>query len=76
MSAYLYLTALMPLHRSNSTSLIFRFFSIHDTEEIIRQARSVGDGFILKDKVVEMLPQAVDALLRKQPFFPPEPTGQ
>ena len=46
------------------------FFSIHDTKEILEEARSVGDGFILKDKIVEMLPNAVDALLHKQPFFP------
>jgi len=46
------------------------FFSIHDTEDIIGQARSVGDGFILKDKIVEMLPKAVDALLRSETFFP------
>ena len=31
------------------------FFSIHDTNEILEEARSVGDGFMLKDKIVEML---------------------
>jgi DNA-binding NarL/FixJ family response regulator len=46
------------------------FFSIHDTTEILEQARSMGDGFILKDKIVEMLPKAIDALRRKQTFFP------
>jgi DNA-binding NarL/FixJ family response regulator len=46
------------------------FFSIHDTKEILEQARSVGDGFILKDKIVEMLPNAIDALRHKQTFFP------
>ena len=46
------------------------FFSIHDTNDILETARSIGNGFILKDKFVEMLPKAVDALLHKQPFFP------
>jgi len=46
------------------------FFSIHDTKEILEEARLVGDGFILKDKVVEMLPNAIDAFRHKQPFFP------
>ena len=46
------------------------FFSIHDTNEILEEARSVGDGFILKDKIVEMLPKALDALRHKQTFFP------
>src|ERR1700737_472187 len=38
------------------------FFSIHDTKEISEEAQLVGDGFILKDKIVEMLPNAIDAL--------------
>jgi len=46
------------------------FFSIYATDEILKEAGSVGDGFILKETVVEMLPKAVDALLQKQPFFP------
>ena len=46
------------------------FFSIYDTDEILEEARSVGDGFLLKEKIVEMLPNALDALLRKQRFFP------
>ena len=45
------------------------FFSIYDTDEILEEARSVGDGFLLKEKIVEMLPDAIDALLRKQRFF-------
>jgi DNA-binding NarL/FixJ family response regulator len=47
------------------------FFSIHDTNEIEEEARLVGDGFILKDKIVEMLPKAVVAVLQKNTFFPP-----
>ena len=46
------------------------FFSIYDTNEILEEAKSVGDGFILKDKIVEMLPSAIEALLHKQTFFP------
>ena len=46
------------------------FFSIYEADEILEEARLVGDGFILKDKIVEMLPNAIDALLRKQTFFP------
>ena len=46
------------------------FFSIYDRDEILEEARSVGDGFLLKEKIVEMLPNAVEALLRKQRFFP------
>ena len=45
-------------------------FSIHDSEEIMEQARLLGDGFILKDKIVEMLPNAIDALRRRERFFP------
>ncbi len=48
------------------------FFSIYGTNEILEEARLVGDGFILKDNIVEMLPKAIDALRHKQPFFPPD----
>src|ERR1700680_4876639 len=43
------------------------FFSIYDTNEILEEAKSVGDGFILKDKIVEMLQRAIAAVLRRQP---------
>jgi DNA-binding NarL/FixJ family response regulator len=46
------------------------FFSIHNANEILEEAKLVGDGFILKDKIVEMLPNAIDALLRRETFFP------
>jgi DNA-binding NarL/FixJ family response regulator len=46
------------------------FFSIHDAKEVLEEAKRVGDGFVLKDKIVEMLPNAIDALLRKETFFP------
>jgi DNA-binding NarL/FixJ family response regulator len=45
-------------------------FSIDNSEEILEQARLMGDGFLLKDKIVEMLPNAIDALRRKERFFP------
>src|SRR5258706_8004610 len=46
------------------------FFSIHDTTEILEQAKLVVDGFLLTDKILEMLPNAIDALRHKQSFFP------
>jgi DNA-binding NarL/FixJ family response regulator len=46
------------------------FFSIYDSDEILKEARLVGNGFILKETIVEMLPKALDALLHKQTFFP------
>ena len=45
-------------------------FSIDNSEEILELARLVGDGFLLKDKIVEMLPNALDALRRRERFFP------
>src|SRR5258706_8547143 len=48
------------------------FFSIYSTNEILEEARLVGDGFILKETIVEMLPNAIDALRNKHQFFPPE----
>jgi two-component system, NarL family, invasion response regulator UvrY len=46
------------------------FFSIHDGSEILEQAMLEGDGFVLKDKIVELLPSAIHALSRRQRFFP------
>jgi DNA-binding NarL/FixJ family response regulator len=51
-----------------TTSILF--FSIYDTKEILDEARSIGDGFILKEELVGMLPKAMDALRRDQRFFP------
>ena len=45
-------------------------FSIDNSEEVLEQARLMGDGFLLKDKIVEMLPNAIDALRRRERFFP------
>lgn len=63
--------------RKHAPEIAILFFSIHDANEIVEEAKRVGDGFILKDKIVEMLPNAIDALLRKETFFPsmnePEP---
>ena len=56
--------------KQHSPDIPILFFSIHDTKETLEQARLVGDGFILKDKIVEMLPSAIEALRHKQPFFP------
>ena len=60
--------------KQHEPAIAILFFSIYDTNEILKEARSVGDGFILKEKLVEMLPSALDALRSKQPFFPPDRT--
>jgi DNA-binding NarL/FixJ family response regulator len=52
------------------------FCSIYDAPDILQEARQIGNGFMLKEKLVEMLPQAIEAIARKQSFFPdsqPEP---
>jgi DNA-binding NarL/FixJ family response regulator len=49
------------------------FFSIYNGEEIRQRARSLGDGFILKEQIVEMLPNALEALRSGKPFFPSDP---
>jgi DNA-binding NarL/FixJ family response regulator len=46
------------------------FFSIYDDEAMMDQARSLGEGVVLKDQMGAMLLKAVDALLQKQMFFP------
>jgi DNA-binding NarL/FixJ family response regulator len=48
--------------KQHQPDLPILFFSIHDTKEISEEAKLVGDGFILKDKIVEMLPNAIDAI--------------
>ena len=53
------------------------FCSIYDAPDVLQEARLTGDGFILKEKMVEMLPNAIEAIVQKEPFFPthsqPEP---
>jgi DNA-binding NarL/FixJ family response regulator len=56
--------------RQHQPGIPILFFSIYDSEEILQEARLVGDGFILKDRIVSMLPNAIAAVLRKQKFFP------
>jgi DNA-binding NarL/FixJ family response regulator len=56
--------------KQHEPDIAILFFSIYDTNEILKEARLAGDGFILKEKIVEMLPNAIDALRNKQPFFP------
>jgi DNA-binding NarL/FixJ family response regulator len=46
------------------------FCSIYDAPDILQEARQIGNGFMLKEKLVEMLPQAIEAIARKQSFFP------
>src|SRR3977135_1590804 len=61
--------------KRHAPDIAILFFSIHDTNEMLEEARSVGDGFILKENIVEMLPGAIDALRNKQPFFPSNNDG-
>jgi DNA-binding NarL/FixJ family response regulator len=56
--------------KKHAPAIPILFISIHDASEVLEEAKLVGDGFILKDKIVEMLPNAIDALRRKQTFFP------
>jgi len=56
--------------KQNHPDIPILFFSIYDSDEILKEARLVGNGFILKETIVEMLPKALDALLHKQTFFP------
>jgi DNA-binding NarL/FixJ family response regulator len=47
------------------------FFSMHDSEQVVRQARAIGvQGFVIKTQAAETLLNAVDALINKQTFFP------
>src|ERR1700704_2300045 len=48
------------------------FFSMDNASETVEEARLLGDGFVSKNKIVEMLPNAVNALRHKQTFFPSE----
>ena len=53
------------------------FCSIYDAPDVLQEARLTGDGFILKEKMAEKLSNAIEAIVRKQQFFPadsqPEP---
>ena len=47
------------------------FFSMHDSEQVVQQARAIGvQGLVVKTKSAETLLNAVDALINKQTFFP------
>jgi DNA-binding NarL/FixJ family response regulator len=49
------------------------FFSMHETKEMIREAKRIGvHGFVTKDQAGQVLLNAVDAVFRKQTFFPPD----
>jgi DNA-binding NarL/FixJ family response regulator len=56
--------------RQDAPDIRILFFSIYDSKEILVEARLLGDGFVVKERIVEMLPNALDALRNKQPFFP------
>src|ERR1700730_7593582 len=38
--------------KQNEPAIAILFFSIYDTNEILKEARSAGDGFILKENIV------------------------
>jgi DNA-binding NarL/FixJ family response regulator len=47
------------------------FFSMHDSEQVMQQARAIGvQGFVIKTQAAKTLLNAVDALINKQTFFP------
>jgi DNA-binding NarL/FixJ family response regulator len=56
--------------RQRLPDLPILFFSIYDTKEILNKARSMGEGMVLKDQAGTTLLEAVDALLRRETFFP------
>lgn len=45
------------------------FYSIYDTPDVLHEARLIGDGFVLKAKMVEQLPNAIDAIVHQKQFF-------
>jgi DNA-binding NarL/FixJ family response regulator len=49
------------------------FCSIHDSPEVVKQAKQIGGrGYVMKDHILE-LPEAVDALMfHKTTYFRPE----
>ena len=45
--------------------------SMHDSSQLIEEAKKIGvQGYVTKTQVASTLLQAVDALLRKESFFP------
>jgi DNA-binding NarL/FixJ family response regulator len=47
------------------------FFSMHDSEQVVQQARAIGvQGLVTKTQAAMTLLNAVDALINKQTFFP------
>ena len=52
------------------------FFSIYDSGEHLATAKSLGEGMVLKNDAGAMLLKAVDALLRRQTFFPYTETSE
>ena len=47
------------------------FFTMHTVDSLVEQARRIGArGFVSKDRAGEMLVEAVNALLRKETYFP------
>jgi DNA-binding NarL/FixJ family response regulator len=50
--------------------------SMHESNQLIEEAKKIGvQGYVTKTQVGGTLLQAVDALLRKETFFPPRSAG-
>ena len=44
---------------------------MHESLQLIEEARKIGvDGYVTKNQVSEILLEAVDAILRKESYFP------
>ena len=63
--------------KKNQPDIRILFCSIYDTPDVMQEAKLIGDGFLLKEEIVETLPHAIGAVARKEQFFPadsqPEP---
>ncbi len=46
------------------------FFSMHDSKALVQEAKLLGDGLVIKSEASSTLLNAVDALRRRQTFFP------
>jgi DNA-binding NarL/FixJ family response regulator len=46
------------------------FFSIYDDADYLETARCIGQGVVFKEQAGTILLKAVDALLRKETYFP------
>ena len=51
--------------------LAILILSMHESLQLIEEARKIGvDGYVTKNQVSEILLEAIDAILRKESYFP------